>query len=215
MSHKDRTGRNWSRERDSYRFDLPDTVVPEGTPRPEKICGNCAHFIPDRLQGNCPVGRRRKEGGLRLYDVGPLQPGCRKWTDKDQPQTQTKNTMEEKILPTTKVCPKCGRELPREAFNKKARAKDGLQDYCRECNAVANKAYHAKKMAQKAKKSAPEVKLPEKVEKAVKEADQALDNLSVEQGIAHDALKYFNDVNLVQELRRRGYEVKATKTVEL
>lgn len=123
--------------------------------------------------------------------------------------------MEEKTLPTTKVCPKCGRELPAEAFNKKARSKDGLQDYCRECNSAANKAYHAKKMAQKGKKTALDVKLPEKVIKAVKEADHTLDNLAVEQGIAHDALQYFNDVNLVQELRRRGYDVICKKTVEL
>ena len=38
--------------------------------------------------------------------------------------------MEENV---TKVCKKCGRELPIEAFNKKAKSKDGLQDYCKEC----------------------------------------------------------------------------------
>ena len=217
MSKKDRTGRNWSRERDAYRYDLPDSVVEPGTPRPERICRDCAHFRPDRLEANCPVGRLRKEGGLRLYDVGPLQPGCEHWTDKDNPQTT--NTMETKTTPTTKVCSKCKRELPAEAFGKKTRSKDGLQDYCLECQREANKAYHAKKMAQKAKAKAVSkaiaAKLPEKVAKSLKEDDHKLENHCVEIGITHEALKYFNDVNLVQELRNRGYEVKATKIVEL
>lgn len=33
----------------------------------------------------------------------------------------------------TKVCNKCGRELPIDTFNKKTSSKDGLQDYCRDC----------------------------------------------------------------------------------
>lgn len=194
MSKKDRTGRNWSRERDSYRFDLPDSVVEPGTPRPEKICRDCIYFRPDRLEANCSVGRLRKEGGLRLYDVGPLQPGCEHWTDKED-NPQTTNTMETKTTPTTKVCSKCKRELPVEAFGKKTRSKDGLQDYCKECNAAANKFYHAKKMAQKAKKSAPEAITAPVVQ--------------------NPEIAAFNDTDLVKELRRRGYEVKATKTVEL
>ena len=35
--------------------------------------------------------------------------------------------------PATKTCPKCGRELPREAFGHKAEAKDGLQSWCNDC----------------------------------------------------------------------------------
>lgn len=36
----------------------------------------------------------------------------------------------------TKTCPKCGRELPRDAFYPKLEAKDGLQSWCKECNAA-------------------------------------------------------------------------------
>ena len=32
----------------------------------------------------------------------------------------------------TKVCNKCGRELPISAFNKRTASKDGLQDRCKE-----------------------------------------------------------------------------------
>ena len=53
--------------------------------------------------------------------------------------------MEENV---TKVCKKCGRELPVEAFNKKAKSKDGLQDMCRECHKEYNRAnWHKKKEA--------------------------------------------------------------------
>lgn len=33
----------------------------------------------------------------------------------------------------TKICSKCGRELPLECFGKRKRSKDGLQPYCKEC----------------------------------------------------------------------------------
>ena len=34
----------------------------------------------------------------------------------------------------TKVCSKCGRELPLSEFYKKSTSKDGLQSYCKECS---------------------------------------------------------------------------------
>ena len=40
---------------------------------------------------------------------------------------------------TTKVCPKCGRELPTSEFNKASRSKDGLQCWCRACQHEAQK----------------------------------------------------------------------------
>ena len=43
----------------------------------------------------------------------------------------------------TKVCVKCGRELPVEEFNKHSKSKDGLQPYCKECQSEAYKKYHA------------------------------------------------------------------------
>ena len=36
-------------------------------------------------------------------------------------------------MENTKVCSKCGRELPTSEFNKDKKAKDGLQRYCKEC----------------------------------------------------------------------------------
>lgn len=41
----------------------------------------------------------------------------------------------------TKLCSKCGRELPREMFSRCTNAKDGLQQYCKDCK----RAYSASK----------------------------------------------------------------------
>ena len=46
----------------------------------------------------------------------------------------------------TKVCNKCGRELPIDTFNKKASSKDGLQGYCRDCqNSYMSERYKSEK----------------------------------------------------------------------
>lgn len=41
-------------------------------------------------------------------------------------------------IKTTKVCPKCGRELPVNMFHKKIASKDGLQSECVECRKQLN-----------------------------------------------------------------------------
>ena len=45
----------------------------------------------------------------------------------------------------TKVCNKCGRELPVSEFNKCSGSKDGLQWYCRDCSRTANQQSYEKK----------------------------------------------------------------------
>ena len=41
----------------------------------------------------------------------------------------------------TKVCPKCGRELPLSEFYKDKSNKDGLRTYCKECHKEYAKSY--------------------------------------------------------------------------
>lgn len=54
--------------------------------------------------------------------------------------------MEEK----TKKCRVCGRELPLTAFSKNRRERDGLNNRCRECDNAYQRAYKARKGAEKA-----------------------------------------------------------------
>jgi len=49
----------------------------------------------------------------------------------------------------TKVCRKCGQELPISQFTRKAKAKDGLQCYCKECNSKASNEYSRKRRERK------------------------------------------------------------------
>jgi hypothetical protein len=45
----------------------------------------------------------------------------------------------------TKICKKCGQELPVENFSKNSRTKDGLQGHCKKCALEYAKASYAKR----------------------------------------------------------------------
>jgi hypothetical protein len=45
----------------------------------------------------------------------------------------------------TKICKKCGQELPIENFSKNSKAKDGLQGHCKKCALEYAKASYAKR----------------------------------------------------------------------
>lgn len=51
-------------------------------------------------------------------------------------------------MENTKICSKCGRELPLSEFNKYKRAKEGLQSYCKDCE----KQYRAEHRAERIEK---------------------------------------------------------------
>ena len=164
--------RNYTLEKER---DVGLNVAPEGTPLPDRVCGGCAHY---RAGGSC--AERRK-------DVGYLWTACAQFTtETSKPQ----DTME-KTTPTMKVCKKCGRELPAEAFNRHAKSRDGLQPYCRECQRETAKAGAAKAGRPKKAQPAPAPTIP------------------------NPSVKEIPDHDLDQELRRRGYDVTCKKTIEL
>lgn len=172
MAYQRNRSYNLEKERD-----LSLTIAPEGTPLPDRVCGGCAHY---RAGGSC--AERRK-------DVGYLWTACAQFTT-ETPKPQ--DTME-KTTPTTKVCKKCGRELPAEAFNRHAKSRDGLQPYCRECQ------------REFALTGAVKAGRPKK-DKPVTAPAPTIPNPSVTEIPDHD---------LAQELRRRGYDVTCKKTIEL
>lgn len=65
----------------------------------------------------------------------------KKWRESESnkviSEQLTNEDMETQTL--TKLCPRCGKELPREAFGRHARTRDGLQPYCRACRSEGRK----------------------------------------------------------------------------
>ena len=182
-------------DQDAHSLDISTCVVDAGTPLPEHTCGDCGRYIRGRLEENCD----RPYGG----STGPLRPACRHWV-KIETTPKQHTTMETKETPTTKVCKSCGRELPAEAFGRHARSRDGLQPYCKECRS-------------KLEKGNPKYGRPKKDGTVSIPAAHAEEVRAFVEGgtAANPSVKEIPDHDLAQELRRRGYDVKCTKTVEL
>ena len=83
-------------------------------------CGYCKHYVPGKafcLSLRTPVG---------FLDVKPCYEATTQITD-----------MEENNKEQTKICKRCGRELPVHEFGRHARTADGLQVFCRQCSKEA------------------------------------------------------------------------------
>lgn len=87
----------------------------------------------------------------------------------------------------TKICKKCGQELPLENFSKNAKMKDGLQNHCRACASEYSRQIWQRK---KAKRKENELVEFEKKYKVYTNRD----------------LAKFTPRELMLELKARGYE---------
>jgi hypothetical protein len=90
----------------------------------------------------------------------------------------------------TKVCRKCGRELPLSEFHKKSSAKDGLQPFCKECS---------NKMASECAKRSREKKKAQKIENERVEFEKKYKIYT------NKELAKFTPRELILELKARGY----------
>lgn len=162
--------------------------APEGM----KICTSCGLTLPISAFGS----NRAKADGH--------QPMCKECKKKEQKAYRDmKKALKPKVEkdPAIKHCPKCGRDLPRSAFYAKLEAKDGLQSWCKDCS------------------------YPRKV-KTIKIGSEPMNTQTptpapvLNDGIATakttgpvNPFSFFKDHELADELRARGYEVTATRTV--
>ena len=87
----------------------------------------------------------------------------------------------------TKICKKCGRELPLENFSKNAKMKDGLQNHCRACASEYSRQMWQRKKAQKKENERIEFEKKFKV-------------------YTNKDLAKFTPRELMLELKARGYE---------
>ena len=118
----------------NQKFNPEDETVAEHqeltmiTPAPEstqtKTCSHCGETKP---LADFYKDKKATDGH---------QSWCKRCVSLDNAARARKALAEKRAKTETKTCPKCGRELPREAFYPKLEAKDGLQSWCKECNAA-------------------------------------------------------------------------------
>ena len=109
--------------------------------------------------------------------------------------------------PKTKVCKKCGQELPVEYFGKNSATKDGLQIYCKDCQKT-----WVKQKRERDKEKLIKMAKGEVVDKT--EKDQRADTWD-KKSDARACLDVLPDSELLAELRRRGYEGKIHKRIQV
>lgn len=95
-------------------------------------CCECIHYMLGVTQDPCRLGRSC---------VGFLRRGCDAW----------ENELGEKMEELTKVCKKCGRELPIKMFGKTRFTEDYRKDVCKECNPMTKAGVEERKNARKEK----------------------------------------------------------------
>lgn len=100
----------------------------------------------------------------------------------------------------TKVCPKCGRELPTSEFYGNKHNKDGLQDKCKDCQREWNREYlRRKKEERRIEKLNPEDKV--ETEKVIVDAKEH----TMAKVYSEPELAKFTPRQLMAELKSRGY----------
>ena len=115
-----------------------------------------------------------------------------------------------------KRCSHCGRILPVTEFRKHKGTKDGLQYACKECQvemttaAKQKRTENKKEVIKEAQKEALKVKLisefPETDRGQLDEAIKAVKELKKEMEKTQTIIGNATDEQLVEELRRRGYQ---------
>ena len=97
----------------------------------------------------------------------------------------------------TKVCSKCGRELPTGEFYRNANTKDGLQSCCRACSNKMAAESHRRK-ANKVKEQLKKLDTMEAKQKPVEQPKHKV--------YTNPVLAPFTPRELMLELKARGYE---------
>lgn len=159
---------------------------------------------------DCPLYQTGGWCKHKHKDVGALQPACdhaKKMNETFNPEDKEEEPMTEMNTRTeaTKLCKKCGRHLTLDHFGKKNGAKDGLQYWCKECLTKSIlEARRAKKAAQEAAKPQTKTEAPKPSTPTPEPEPLPIFNPII-------AVEDIPDQTLADELRRRGWDVKATR----
>lgn len=120
--------------------DAPDVVT--------KVCNRCHRSLPITEFSR----KSSTKDGYQFQCKECQQAMARDLYEKRK--AEQKKVQEEKpdTIPETKVCRKCGRELPVSMFGKAPKNQYGLKSYCRDCENENCRKYRARKRAERPKK---------------------------------------------------------------
>lgn len=190
--------------------DIIDTTESiENAPQTTKKCERCGEILPLSMYEwiNTKDGRK-----LRRICSNCYHEAMRKGQNKHKP-TPPKGK---------KTCSSCGKTLPLSDFGMNKSRADGLQPMCKECKRKDQQKYRDEKkkaIAPGGEGSGNETK-PSKTETEPMNTQTPTPAPVLNEGIAtvHTSrtvspFDKFRDSDLVDELRARGYDVTATKTV--
>lgn len=186
-----------------------------------KNCGSCYWRNPS--SDYCPksgVEREDNDPACGCYANYEYPKSFPTHIEHPMPRLSVSEVLKDYIMEKkeTKVCTRCGREMPLESFPKSIRSKDGYMSVCKECNSKARsegrwgkKTVHVEEVT-----SWPATPAPEQTQKpgdAIVEKILKQRAAEAEEELQQNVLKATPDKTLVEELRSRGWEVTCKRTI--
>lgn len=217
-SHQLPTTKKCERCGEVLPFDDFEWMNYKGARKRMRICSKCYHAAMSKKKDDTEV----PEGMKRCSSCKEVKPVSEFYTDNnalDGYKSACKPCHSEKVAKKqkerrdarrqeriaqcadtgTKVCKRCGRELPLSHFNKHARCADGLQPNCMDCQSELLKAAQEKRLASRYGKT-----VEPKKEETPGPAPQPMTV------VVRETL---TDEQMVNILREHGWEVTCKRTI--
>lgn len=188
-----------------YALTLNDKFNPEDNNEP---MGNLAPQAKTKTCTKCGRELPISEFYAKAGSKDGLQTICKECHNEATKRSREKAQALGGLKPPTKLCKRCGRELPLVRFGKNASTKDGLQYWCKDCqNRSVTAAKAKKRAAEDAFLGKPEPE-PEQLASALPEIQE-----DPKPQTAPSQLEGIDSIDLVRELRARGYTVEASRPI--
>lgn len=127
--------------------DTPDVVT--------KVCNRCHRSLPITEFSR----KSSTKDGYQFQCKECQQAMARDLYEKRKAEQKKAQEEKPETIPETKVCRKCGRELPVSMFGKAPKNQYGLKSYCRDCENENCRKYRARKRAERPKKAPAETEV--------------------------------------------------------
>ena len=193
---------------DGDAVDTVEITEPAEEPQTTKKCERCGEVLPLSSFGwiNAKAGRRKRRICKDCYHEA-----MRRGQNKNKGASEGH-----------KICNICYKELPLSAFGVNKASKDGLMPCCKEGKRKVQKAYKERKKSA-SEKPRTNAKTTAKKTKPKKDMNTPTptpapvlnESIATMKTTTANPFSTFKDHELADELRARGYEVTATRTVTI